>query len=95
MTSIPVFMSALAQMPSICTALSPESSIIIMTANGKTLKPMQDLIASECGFHTEEERFICVGCEDVPGFEAVAVGGKVDTVKVEPGVVALVNQTLK
>ena len=95
MTPKPVFMSALAQMPSITTALSPESSIIIVTANGKTLKPMQDLIASECGFHTKDSRFIVVGCEDVPGFEAVAVGGKVDTAVVEPGVVALINQTLK
>jgi len=28
-----------------------------------------------------------VGCEDVDGFEAVALGEKVDTAKVEPGVV--------
>jgi hypothetical protein len=36
-----------------------------------------------------------VGCEDVPGFEAVAVGGKVDTAKVEPGVVAKAQAALK
>ena len=36
-----------------------------------------------------------MGCEDVPGFEAVAVGGKVDTAKVEPGVVAKAQAALK
>ena len=36
-----------------------------------------------------------MGCEDVPGFEAVAVGGKVDTAKVEPGVVAKAKAALK
>ena len=31
----------------------------------------------------------------MPGFEAVAAGGKVDTVKVEPGIVKLVKDNLK
>jgi hypothetical protein len=66
-----------------------------MTANGKTLAPMQGLIAKECGIHTDEDRFIIVGCENVPGFEAAAVGGKVDTVVVEPGIVSLVLKTLE
>jgi len=95
LTSRPVFMSALAQMPSLTTALNSDAQIIIVTANGKTLAPMQPLIAKECGIHTDEDRFIVVGCEHVPGFEAVAEGGKVDTVKVEPGVVALIEETLK
>ena len=95
MTTRPVFMSALAQMPSLTTALNSDVQIIIMTANGKTLAPMQSLIAKECGFHTEEKRFIIVGCENVPGFEAVAIGGKVDATIVEPGIVALVKLTLE
>jgi len=60
-----------------------------MTANSKTLKPMGSLIAMECGFHTRDDRFIIVGCESVAGFEAVERGEKVDTVKVEPGVMNL------
>jgi len=61
-TDKPVFMSALAQMPSISTALGAKCKIIIMTANSQTLSPMKQLIANECGFHTEECRFIIVGC---------------------------------
>jgi hypothetical protein len=65
-----------------------------MTANGKTLAPMQTLIAKECGFHAEEDRFIIVGCENVPGFEAAAFGGKVDIAVFEPGIVSLVKLIL-
>jgi hypothetical protein len=95
MTTVPVFMSALAQMPSLTTALNCDAQIIIMTANGATLAPMQPLIAKECGVHTDEDRFIVVGCEHVPGFEAVAVGGKVDVKVVSPGIVELVKKTLE
>merc|ERR1712113_454435 len=35
----------------------------------------------------DEERFVIVGCQDVPGFEAVAAGGKVDVKAVTPGMV--------
>jgi len=43
---------------------------------------MNDLIKDECGVDTQGPRFNVVGCEDVPGFEAVALGEKVDTVMV-------------
>lgn len=36
-----------------------------------------------------------MGAQDVPGFEAVALGEKVDTKKVEPGMVALAKEALK
>ena len=36
-----------------------------------------------------------VGCEDVDGFEAVALGEKVDTQKVEPGIVKKAQDALK
>ena len=52
-----------------------------MTANGHTLEPMRELIRDECGVDTQERRYWVVGCEDVDGFEAVALGEKVDTVK--------------
>lgn len=38
---------------------------------------MNELIKDECGVDPEEDRFVIVGCEDVPGFEAVANGEKV------------------
>ena len=49
---------------------------------------MKALIKDECGVDPDEDRFIIVGCEDVPGFEAVALGEKVNVSAVTPGVVA-------
>ena len=66
-----------------------------MTANGETLKPMNDLIRDECGIDTQQQRYHYIGCEDVDGFEAVAVGGKVDTQKVEPGIVKKALESIK
>lgn len=60
---------------------------MIMTANGKTLEPMRDLIREECGVSTEDPRYIIVGAQDIDGFEAVALGEKVDVKKVTPGMV--------
>lgn len=88
-------MSALAQLPAVTCAFAEHEEIIIMTANGETLKPMNDLIRDECGIDTQKERYHYVGCEDVPGFEAVALGQKVDTVKCEPGIVAKAMWALK
>ena len=42
-------------------------------------------IKDECGVEIHEDRYVIVGCEDVPGFEAVALGQKVDVEKVTPG----------
>lgn len=86
-TKKPVFMSALAQLPAVTCAYSEEEMILVMTANGATLKPMHGLIADECGVDTQKNRFVIVGCEDVDGFEAVAKGEKVDVEKCTPGVV--------
>lgn len=94
-TKKPVFMSALAQLPAVTCAYAEHETIVVMTANGKTLEPMRDLIRDECGVDTQNKRFIIVGCEDVPGFEAVALGEKVDTKAVEPGMVTKALQVVK
>jgi len=86
-TLLPVFMSSLCVLPAVTCAYASHEQIIIMTANGKSLRPMRDLIRDECGVDTQDERYIIVGCEDVDGFEAVAEGGKVDYDKTAPGVV--------
>lgn len=65
-----------------------------MTANGATLEPMRDLVRDECGVDTQQKRFHVIGCQDVPGFEAVALGEKVNTQKVQPGIVAKAKQAL-
>jgi len=93
-TKKPVFMSALAQLPAITCAYAAHELIAIFTANSETLKPMRHLIKDECGVDPEEKRFIIVGCQDVPGFEAVALGEKVDVKAVTPGIVAKAKQTL-
>merc|ERR1719356_1769173 len=93
-TKKPVFMSALAQLPAVTCAYAAHELIAVFTANGDSLKPMRSLIKDECGVDPEEKRFIIVGCEDVPGFEAVALGEKVDVKRVTPGIVAKAKQTL-
>jgi len=93
-TSKPVFMSALAQLPGVTCAFNQHELIAIFTANSATLTPMRSLIKDECGVDPEERRFVIVGCQDVPGFEAVAAGGKVNVQKVTPGMVQLAKETL-
>lgn len=88
-THCPVFMSALCQLPAVTCAFGKDEQIAILTANGETLKPMHRLIARECGVHIEEDRYVIYGAEKVPGFEAVALGEKVNVQEVTPGIVKL------
>lgn len=93
-TKLPVFMSSLAQLPAVTCAFNRFELIAILTANGSTLVPMRNLIKEECGVDPDEKRYIVVGCQDVAGFEAVALGEKVDVAKVTPGVVAKARQAV-
>ena len=92
-TQIPVFMSALCQLPAVTCAYSGKEQIIIMTANGSALENMTELIRTECG--VRQERYHIIGCEDVPGFEAVALGERVNTEEVEPGIVEKALEALR
>lgn len=92
--TVPVFMSSLAQLPAVTCGYSQHELIAVMTANGDSLRPMRSLIKDECGVDSEDRRFVMVGCEDVDGFEQVALGGKVDVAKVTPGMVAKAKKTL-
>ena len=95
-TKIPIFMSSLCQLPAVTCAYAEKEQIIIMTANGKSLEPMRDLIRDECGVDTQDKRYNIVGCEDVPHFgEAVANGDKVNTKKATPGIVGKAVEALK
>merc|ERR1711988_1536071 len=91
----PVFMSALAQLPAVTAAFGQHEKIAIFTANSETLTPMKGLIKDECGVDPDEERFVIVGCQDVPGFEAVALGEKVDVAAVTPGMVEKVQKVVE
>jgi hypothetical protein len=55
---------------------------------------MHDLIARSCGVDVNDNRYVIVGCESVPGFEAVERGEKVDTMKVQPGIVDLAKRVI-
>lgn len=95
-TKIPIFMSSLCQLPAVTCCYAEKEQIIIMTANGKSLEPMRDLIRDECGVDTEDKRYNIVGCEDVPHFgEAVAKGDKVNTKKATKGIVKKAREALK
>ena len=75
-------------------AFADHEQVIIFTANATTLIPMAPLISKECGVDMSKKRFHIIGCEAIDGFEAVALGEKVDTVKVEPGMVKLAKECL-
>jgi len=94
-TSIPVFMSSLCVLPAVTCAYAQTEQILIFTANGASLEPMRDLIRDECGVDTQQERYIIIGCEDVPGFEAVALGTKVKYNKTKPGIIKKVRESLE
>ena len=84
-TKIPVFMNPLSQLPDITRGLAENEQIIILTANGKDLEHMKDLIKVECDVNTQDRRYNIVGCEDVPEFgKAVAKGEKVKVENAQP-----------
>jgi len=94
-TTIPVFMSSLCVLPAVTCAYAQTEQILIFTANGASLEPMRDLIRDECGVDTQQERYQIIGCEDVPGFEAVALGTKVKYNKTKPGIIKKVRESLE
>jgi len=89
-THVPVALSALSQLPAITICYGPQERVAVFTANGISLEGMRGLSA-EYGIDLEyfESKLVFVGCENVPGFEAVALGEKVDVQRVTPGIVSL------
>lgn len=74
--------------------LAVVQKVAIFTANGHELMPMCELINNECGVNIEDKRFKIVGCEDVPGFDAVAQGKKVNVGAVQPGIIELARKVV-
>jgi len=91
----PIFMSSMVQCPVIATAYDPKEQILILTANGKSLEPQKDVLLNSCGFDVEEDRFLIYGCQDVPGFDAVARGEAVPLDVVQPGIVKMTLDIIK
>jgi hypothetical protein len=91
---VPVFMSSMVQCPMVSVSIDKYEKIMVMTANSATLKPQKDALLEHCGFDVDEDRFVIVGLQDVPGFNAVAEGKKVDVEFVTPGIVKLVKECI-
>merc|ERR1740121_3384634 len=92
---VAVFMSSMVQCPMISVAFDKYDKIMILTANSKTLKPQKQCLLSQCGFDVDDDRFIIFGCQDVPGFDAVAKGEAVDVEYVTPGMVKMAKGILE
>ena len=103
-THRPVFMSAMCAMPSVMVTYAKHEQIAVFTANSKSFEsdlgtlimgqPMLRLMKDECGVDLDERRFVIVGCEKVPGFEAVAKGERVDVDRVKSHMVKLAKDVL-
>ena len=94
-TNLPVFLSCLIQLPSIVLSLNFDEEIAIFTANSDALEPIEEELDRVCNLPAHDHRLKIVGCQDVPGFEAVAEGKRVDVEKVEPGIIDLTNKFLE
>lgn len=92
---LPVFLSSLLLLPTLLTTSSPSKTVAVFTANSTSLLAMKAMVHRLCGLEEEEgnRRIIMVGCQEVPGFEAVALGSAVDQALVEKGVVKLAKET--
>ena len=77
-TQRPVVMSPLCALPSVTCAFAKHERVAIFTASAEALHPMRQLLWDECGVDLEDKRFLIVGCQDVPGFETVAQGERVE-----------------
>jgi len=92
---IPVFMSSMVQCPMISVAFDKYDKVLILTANSETLKPQKEVLLKERLINVDDSRFVIYGCQDVPGFQAVAEGKKVDVEYVTPGMVHMTKDILK
>jgi len=93
--SKPIFISSMVQCPIIASAFDPKDQILVLTANGNSLRPQKEILMNSCGFDVNEDRFVILGCQDVQGFDAVAKGEKVPLDIVQPGIVRKVKACLK
>ena len=92
LTDLPVFMSALLQAPIAAAAYQSDEKIAILTANSNTLAPNLNKLLTYFGIQVNPSRFVVIGCQDVPGFEAVKNGKQVNYKNVSKGILKLVRK---
>jgi len=90
LTETPVVLSSILQAPMLTVANAPDAKFAVFTANSSTLD-MRKLF-TQSGMQVNPDQWIVVGLQDLPGFEAVALGQKVPTEKVQPGIIACVKE---
>jgi len=98
MSRVPVFTSSLLQASMVAAMYAPHEFILVLTANGTSLKPSMLKLLAACGVTTAaaQKRFIVVGCEDVPGFGIEVAEGKAVKVDVaQPHIVKLCQAEIK
>lgn len=93
--TVPCFLSSMVQCPMVSCAYDKFDKIAILTANSVTLKPQKHILLNNVGIDVDDTRFVIKGCQDIPGFDAVEKGEKVDVEKVTPGMVAMMMDILK
>jgi len=94
--TVPVFMSALVQVPAMAAALEPDERILILTANESSFMESRDeLLSTEGHPFCDFNRILVRGCEHVPGFEAVANAEPVDNIKVQENLGKYVTEILE
>lgn len=90
----PVFMSSMIQFPMVSVAIDKADKVLILTGNVETLKPQKQLLSIFCGLNIDDGQFLIAGCEDVPGFDAAALGDAVDVQCMTSGILALAKNVL-
>lgn len=93
-SKLPVFMSSLLQIPIIAASIEPHETIGILSANSNTLKPNMKKLMTECGVNVELDQLYVIGCQEIPGFDAVAKGEKVNSNLVNKGIEKVVKHSL-
>uniref|UniRef100_A0A7S0NWA4 Uncharacterized protein n=1 Tax=Calcidiscus leptoporus TaxID=127549 RepID=A0A7S0NWA4_9EUKA len=93
---VPVFMSALIQAATMVPCCLPEEQVLVLTANSETLLPGKEKLLVQSGIAVADaDQILIKGLQDLDGFEAVANAEAVDTVKVQAGVVAFVDELVQ
>jgi len=90
LTEIPVVMSSILQAPMLMAANAPDAKFAVFTANSSTFDKTK--LLTQSGMQVNLEQWIVIGLQDLPGFEAVALGQKVPAEKVQPGIIACVKE---
>ena len=93
--TLPICMSSLSQLPAVTNAFAKTEQVAIFTASARSLEPMRSRLRDECGVDPcEGTRFVIVGCAELPGFEGLAEGHKVDAARATRAIVAKAQQVL-